>query len=135
MKPSTGNQAKRPFENLTGKIRAIAGIVAGHHKLAAEEKDRELAARHRKERDQVEMLPSQCSVCQHYRPWFRGRTTCDAYPDDIPVEILRNRIDHHAAYVGDHGLRYKAINPEDDIEDGLEDRIGTEDDDATLDPR
>lgn len=135
MKPSAMEQSKGPFQNLAGKIKQIAGIVAGHHRLAAGGKDQELAARPRRELYQVEELHFQCTACQHYRPWFRGRTTCDAYPDDIPVEILSNRIDHRTPYVGDHGIRFKAMHPEDDGEDGLEDGIGTMGDDVTMDPR
>jgi hypothetical protein len=126
---------KRRYESLTDRIKEIAGVVTGHRKLAAEEKHREFAARLREELDRAEMSPFQCSACQHYRPWFRGRTTCDAYPDDIPVEILRNRIDHRAPYLGDHGIRYKALHPEDNVEDGLEDDIRTEDNDANPDAR
>jgi uncharacterized protein YjbJ (UPF0337 family) len=127
---------KGPFENLTGKIKQIAGKVAGHHDAAAGGKDRDRhAAEPRQELDRAEESPCQCLTCQHYRPWFRGRTTCDAYPDDIPVEILWNRIDHCTPYVGDHDIRYEAIEPEADLEDELEDGIGTQHHGVTSDPR
>ena len=36
MKASTKDQAKGKFENLKGKIKEVAGILTGQHKLEAE---------------------------------------------------------------------------------------------------
>jgi uncharacterized protein YjbJ (UPF0337 family) len=56
MKPSTKHQAKGKFENLKGKIKEAAGIVAGQRKLEAEGKDQKLAGKTREKLGQVEKV-------------------------------------------------------------------------------
>ena len=49
------------------------------------------------------MSASYCLCCERWR----GRGTCDAFPDGVPMEIRLNRVDHREPYPGDGGLRYK----------------------------
>jgi len=144
VKRLTKDMAKGKFENLRIKIKGVLVIVTGRSKREAMGADHILSDEHRErveEGDSVTSIRmtsirttsmrmkstrSQCENCQHFRPWFRGRTTCDAYPEDIPAEITANRVDHHMPYVGDHGFRYKAIHPEDNGEDSAEDGVETE---------
>jgi hypothetical protein len=60
----------------------------------------------------------QCGICKHLR---RGQDielaepglesvfipTCDAYPDGIPGELIRNEADHTKPYPGDNGIRFE----------------------------
>lgn len=48
-----------------------------------------------------------CDVCR-----FRisGTTTCSAFPNKIPAEILSGRRKHNKPYSGDHGIRFEEIN-------------------------
>ena len=45
---------------------------------------------------------SQCSYCVRWN----GDGTCEAYPQQVPMEIRRNQADHRQEYPGDHGMRY-----------------------------
>lgn len=45
-----------------------------------------------------------CNSCAHA---FESGTACEAYPDGIPMEILRGEEDHHFPLPGDKGLQYK----------------------------
>lgn len=45
MKPSTKDQARGQYEILKGKIKEIAGIITGHHKLEAKGKNQKLAGK------------------------------------------------------------------------------------------
>jgi len=38
---------------------------------------------------------------------------CDAFPDGIPDEILRQGFDHRNEYPGDNGIRFVAAGPVD----------------------
>ena len=65
---------------------------------------------------------SNCRACLHYHPagdeaTITGvmRLTCDAFPDGIPVEILRGDNPHTEPYPGDGGLRF-ALSPAAGIE-------------------
>ena len=50
----------------------------------------------------------QCNACRHN--WRdKPGATCAAFPDGIPRDILLGRADHHAAYPGDHGIRFEAV--------------------------
>lgn len=57
-----------------------------------------------------------CLRCVHFH-WGKERTvdgpppmTCNAYPDEIPFEILKSEVDHHFPYKGDHGIQWEKNN-------------------------
>ena len=39
-------------------------------------------------------------------------STCDAYPNGIPLEILSGEVNHFLPYEGDSGIQYKAVEEE-----------------------
>ena len=47
----------------------------------------------------------QCITCKHYL----GAITCEAYPDEIPFEIVSGDHDHTQPYPGDNGIRFEPI--------------------------
>lgn len=49
-------------------------------------------------------LPSQCDYCQ----WNTGGSTCRAFPDGIPGDILDGSADHSQPYPGDNGIMFVA---------------------------
>ena len=54
---------------------------------------------------------SQCNTCRHRQPYMKnlGAIHCDAFQDrQIPMEILRNEIDHTKPYPGDNGILFEA---------------------------
>jgi hypothetical protein len=44
----------------------------------------------------------QCRECAHYR----GALTCDAFPEDIPADIVMGRVTHTQPLAGDNGIRF-----------------------------
>jgi hypothetical protein len=48
--------------------------------------------------------PIQCNACVHR---IQGTVTCAAFPEQIPIEILKNEFDHTNAYPGDSGIRFE----------------------------
>ena len=48
-------------------------------------------------------IASQCKTCKHYR----GFGKCDAFPDNIPHEIISNKFEHTASYEGDQGISFE----------------------------
>lgn len=56
---------------------------------------------------------SPCMTCLHAHP---RASTCDAFPDGIPMPILLAEHDHQSPYPGDNGIQYEraaeAIPPE-----------------------
>jgi len=54
----------------------------------------------------ADMRISQCTFCAYRSP---DATTCRAYPDGIPVEILTNEHDHTESFRGDNGILYKPV--------------------------
>lgn len=44
-----------------------------------------------------------CVTCKHRREGM----TCEAFPDEIPQEIIALRVDHRKPYRGDHGIQYE----------------------------
>lgn len=52
-----------------------------------------------------------CYGCTHFRA--KDETPCcDAFPDGIPVTILRSAVDHREAYPGDQGIRFDPVDEE-----------------------
>ena len=52
--------------------------------------------------------PPQCRKCAHQHPHTAGvKTTCDAFPAGVPVEILLNMHEHTEPYPGDNGILFK----------------------------
>lgn len=45
-----------------------------------------------------------CDTCTHYR----GNGKCEAFPDQIPLEILSLEHDHKTPFLGDKGIMYEA---------------------------
>jgi hypothetical protein len=45
-----------------------------------------------------------CGQCKHY---FLKTLKCEAFPDEIPKEILAGRFDHHNPHLGDNGIRFE----------------------------
>lgn len=52
---------------------------------------------------------SQCAFCRHKAP---TGATCSAFPEGIPVPILRNQADHRKPYHGDRGIRFQLVGEE-----------------------
>lgn len=51
---------------------------------------------------------SQCFFCVHKH----NKSTCDAFPEGIPVDVEENRMIHNKPIEGDNGIMYKAKSPE-----------------------
>jgi hypothetical protein len=49
---------------------------------------------------------SQCAFCAHKAP---SAATCAAFPDGIPLPILRNQADHRKALYGDHKIHFQPV--------------------------
>lgn len=54
----------------------------------------------------------QCGVCVHYQMGSMPSPKCAAYPEGIPTDILYNEVDHRQPQVGDHGIRFEAVEDE-----------------------
>ena len=52
------------------------------------------------------MLP--CIYCKHFHHG-RGRYSCKAYPDKIPLEIFFVYVDHRKPHPGDSGIQFEEI--------------------------
>lgn len=46
---------------------------------------------------------SQCDSCAHYDALTN---TCEAFPDKIPDEIIKNEFDHRKPHPGDNGIQF-----------------------------
>lgn len=57
----------------------------------------------------------QCVFCKHWH----NDSTCDAFIDQIPDDILFNRFKHTEPYKGDHGITYapKDTKRDDELSD------------------
>ena len=51
----------------------------------------------------VTILKISCYSCKHYNKDL----TCKAFPNRIPIEILRGKHDHRAPFEGDRGIQYE----------------------------
>lgn len=54
----------------------------------------------------IDLRVSQCTFCAHRSP---DGTSCEAYREAIPVEILYNLHDHRTHFPGDNGIRYQPV--------------------------
>ena len=54
-------------------------------------------------------FPIQCMTCRHYR---RDDFACDAFPEEIPDEIMSGDFDHVEEYPGDNGIRWESDGSE-----------------------
>ena len=50
-----------------------------------------------------------CAKCKHLFPKSNRNSisTCLAFPEGIPPEILWNKIDHDKTYPGDNGIQFE----------------------------
>lgn len=53
----------------------------------------------------VPRLPK-CYGCLHKA---EGALKCDAFPDGIPLDIVRSLVGHTKPYPGDRGIRFKPL--------------------------
>ena len=51
----------------------------------------------------VTILEISCYSCKHYNKDL----TCKAFPNRIPIEILRGKHDHRTPFEGDNGIQYE----------------------------
>jgi hypothetical protein len=69
------------------------------------------------------MIGLQCLTCdrRHESGNAAGLTTCDAFLDGIPFDVLSGKLDHRHAIDGDSGLLYQPAPGTDtsDMDDGI----------------
>ncbi len=58
-------------------------------------------------------LPIQCDVCA----WKTTTTTCQAFPDGIPRDILGGLFDHTQPHPGDNGITFRPRDRQDPTSD------------------
>jgi hypothetical protein len=54
-------------------------------------------------KDDMVMEFGQCVFCIHNR----GRGKCDVFPEEVPLDIVLNKVDHRRPIKGDHGIRFE----------------------------
>jgi len=55
-------------------------------------------------------IPPICWWCKHFNVQVfekEHKTTCEAFPDDIPEEIWINEVIHQTTYQGDNGIQFE----------------------------
>lgn len=53
----------------------------------------------------------QCLACARRREPVAGTIqVCDAFPQGIPMAIIRNQVDHREPQPGDHDLQWESLN-------------------------
>ena len=55
-------------------------------------------------------MTRECFACEH---WHKGSDpiACEAFPDEIPIQILSGSVSHTKPYPGDGGMRYAPGKP------------------------
>lgn len=52
--------------------------------------------------------PHACDSCTHRRTQdTSGFTTCTAFPEGVPAEIMRGEHNHQTPFAGDHGIQWE----------------------------
>ena len=61
-----------------------------------------------------QVLKSQCLYCKHLdtKNSWTPVLKCGAYKTKVPLEIIRNEIDHTKPYKGDNGIQFEPIEDE-----------------------
>lgn len=57
--------------------------------------------------DQSIVVSDVCLHCKHLN--LLTLTTCDAFPDGIPLPIWRGEYNHHTPFPGDHGIQFEPL--------------------------
>lgn len=55
-----------------------------------------------------------CATCVHLHRDNHSDTTCDAFPEGIPAEIIESRFDHHEPHPDDNGIQFAPITNKED---------------------
>lgn len=51
----------------------------------------------------------QCGKCKHFNRGNMAENTCNAFPNGIPEEIIRNEFDHRKPHPQDNGIQFEPI--------------------------
>jgi hypothetical protein len=51
-------------------------------------------------------LVADCATCRHKSIYF---TTCKAFPNGVPEQLLSGELNHRTPFTGDHGIMYKPV--------------------------
>jgi len=69
-------------------------------------------------------MKSICHICQYWKPGIQhpnGKQTCEAFPEEIPIDVWNGEVQHTTPMRGDGGIIFTPVEdltPE-DIEEYL----------------